>query len=391
MRVRQRGELLFELERLGYSPEVYESVKLLKDLQEADMAKARSFMKVIRETKLKEYEAKVVVRSKLKYFCLCKEKLNENRRNLFRNTCFGKWLDLSFFDHEPHLIDYILQKQVFVDDPHYEMPLIYNVEGHSLHFGRPEFSFITRLLFGSFSSRSFKSGDVPFVSRVLPHRLGLIVTNLDLLGVLENEQLSGKLADDDDVRVCLLLALEVIFRGRLLVDEVQDTLMRLVEKIEVWNDFRWGEFIWRHLYDQILNALSKSKWRHLQGLSQSRDYVPTYTLFGFFGLSRCDTSSVKEISLKDRVITELNSRVFKLESIIKVLGHERNGVFVDKLDSGEYFSNLSSEFWDELNHESIELLESPCCGTRLAMVDGDSDDDVVKDYLNQEELRLRQE
>ncbi|GJT74376.1 hypothetical protein Tco_1041101 [Tanacetum coccineum] len=232
MRVRQRGELLFELERLGYSPEVYESVKLLKDLQEADMAKARSFMKVIRETELKEYEAKVVVRSKLKYFCLCKEKLNENRRNLFRNTCFGKWLDLSFFDHEPHLIDYILQKQVFVDDPHYEMPLIYNVEGHSLHFGRPEFSFITGLLFGSFSSRSFKSGDVPFVSRVLPHRLGLIVTNLDLLGVLENEQLSGKLADDDDVRVCLLLALEVIFRGRLLVDEVQDTLMRLVEKIE---------------------------------------------------------------------------------------------------------------------------------------------------------------
>ncbi|GJU33211.1 hypothetical protein Tco_1176800, partial [Tanacetum coccineum] len=102
----------------------------------------------------------------------------------------------------------------------------------------------------------------------------------------------------------------------------------------------------------------------------------------------CDTSSVKEISLKDRVITELNSRVFKLESIIKVLGHERNGVFVDKLDSGEYFSNLSSEFWEELNHESIELLESPCCGTRLAMVDGDSDDDVVK---LKEEVRLREE
>ena len=222
-----------------------------------------------------------MITSKLRYFSLFKERLNENRRKLFRNTCFGKWLDILFYDHEPHFIDYILQKQVFVDDGHYDMPLVYNVEGRFLHFGRPKFSLITGLHFGTFSFRKFKSGDVAFVSRVLPNKLGLKVTSLDLLGLIEDEELFGKLDDDDAVRVCLLLALEVIFIKKKLVDEVPDTLMRLVENLEVWNDFRWGEYIWRHLYDQIMNVVSKKKWEHLEGLSKSRNYVPTYTLSGF--------------------------------------------------------------------------------------------------------------
>nr|GEX91797.1 phospholipase-like protein [Tanacetum cinerariifolium] len=135
------------------------------------------------------------------------------------------------------LSDYILQKQVFVDNAHYDMPLIYNVEGRCLHFGHPEFSLITWLPFGSFSFRTFNSGDVKFVSRVLPHKLGLKVTNLDLLGVIEGEELFGKLVDDDVVCVCLLLALEVIFIGKKLVDEVPDTHMRLIENLDAWNNF----------------------------------------------------------------------------------------------------------------------------------------------------------
>nr|GFA88846.1 phospholipase-like protein [Tanacetum cinerariifolium] len=40
-------------------------------------------------------------------------------------------------------------------------------------------------------------------------------------------------------------------------------------------------------------------------------------------IRRCETTSVEEIRLKDGVIAKLNSRVFKLEAIIKVLGRER--------------------------------------------------------------------
>ncbi|GKC25033.1 hypothetical protein Tco_1027183 [Tanacetum coccineum] len=53
--VMQMAELILDVEKQG-SAEVFESVKLLKDLQETDNAKARSFMKVINETELKILE-----------------------------------------------------------------------------------------------------------------------------------------------------------------------------------------------------------------------------------------------------------------------------------------------------------------------------------------------
>nr|GEX81637.1 hypothetical protein [Tanacetum cinerariifolium] len=265
-----------------------------------------------------------------------------------------------------------------MDDAHYDKPLVYNVEGRFLYFRGPEFFLITWLHFESYSFRKFKSGDVTFVSRVLPYKLGLKVSNLDLLGLIEDEELLGKLVDDDAVCVCLLLALDVTFIGKKLVDEEPDKLMSLVENLVVWNDFRWGEYIWRHLYDRIMNVVNKNKQEHLKGLSKSKNYVPTYTMSEFvwffkvivdltptisekqtfwymafrkFYMSyiprsppticmvlfddymkklsssrkrgkieiicRCDTTSVEKIRLKDGVIAKPNSRVFKLEAIIK--------------------------------------------------------------------------
>ncbi|GJT80800.1 hypothetical protein Tco_1055142 [Tanacetum coccineum] len=56
IRIRKRAELILDVEKQGYSEEVLKTVKLLKDLQETDNAKARSFMKVINETELKILE-----------------------------------------------------------------------------------------------------------------------------------------------------------------------------------------------------------------------------------------------------------------------------------------------------------------------------------------------
>jgi hypothetical protein len=129
--------------------------------------------------------------------CLVKEKLNKKRRKMFMMTCFGKWLDLKFFEHEPHMIDYILQKQAHVDDHLYDMPLVYSVEGHSLHFGRPEFSLITGFRFGTVSFGLFTSGEVKILSRVFPNRAGVKVSNLDLLSVIEDEEFVGNCRFDD--------------------------------------------------------------------------------------------------------------------------------------------------------------------------------------------------
>nr|GEW56289.1 phospholipase-like protein [Tanacetum cinerariifolium] len=69
------------------------------------------------------------------------------------------------------------------------MPLIFYIHGRGLHFGHHEFSLIRGLHFR------------------------------------EDGELFSKLCDEDDVRVCLLLSLEVIFMGCKLVHEFDDTLM----------------------------------------------------------------------------------------------------------------------------------------------------------------------
>ncbi|PWA39192.1 hypothetical protein CTI12_AA574300 [Artemisia annua] len=95
-------------------------------------------------------------------------------------------------------------------------------------------------------------------------------------------------------------------------------------------------------------------------------------------VSRSD-SSVREPSLKDRVITELNTRVFKLESIIQVLHRERNGGVVAPLAFNDCFSNMTNDFRASLNNLYLDLVKLP-----------ESDEDIVL-YIREEELRLRLE
>nr|GEZ46534.1 hypothetical protein [Tanacetum cinerariifolium] len=89
--------------------------------------------------------------------------------------------------------------------------------------------------------------------------------------------------------------------------------------------------------------------------------------------------------LKDGVIAKLNSRVFKLEAIIKVFDRERKGVSFDKSCVSELFNNFSSGCWEELNEEFNELCETKFCVNGPTMIDLDSDEDLVK------ESRLKQE
>nr|GEV38299.1 phospholipase-like protein [Tanacetum cinerariifolium] len=77
------------------------------------------------------------------------------------------------------------------------------------------------------------------------------------------------------------IQIKVIFMGRLLVPGVDDILIRLVDSLESWNAFPWGEHLWMHLYAEIINVVSNHKSEHLEGLHKSPKYVPTYTLSSF--------------------------------------------------------------------------------------------------------------
>nr|GEV53029.1 hypothetical protein [Tanacetum cinerariifolium] len=54
-RVKQRLEIIDELDKLQGSIVAYESVKLLRDVNDADLSKDRAFMTVISQTQIKSY------------------------------------------------------------------------------------------------------------------------------------------------------------------------------------------------------------------------------------------------------------------------------------------------------------------------------------------------
>ncbi|GJZ81579.1 hypothetical protein Tco_0646573 [Tanacetum coccineum] len=85
-----------------------------------------------------------------------------------------------------------------------------------------------------------------------------------------DEETFRKLCDQDSICLCLIIALEVIFIGRLLTCPVDDTLFRLVENLEDWNCFPWAEHIWTHLYDEIKNVIENHNDEHYFGRKKDR-------------------------------------------------------------------------------------------------------------------------
>ncbi|GKA62509.1 phospholipase-like, aminotransferase-like mobile domain protein [Tanacetum coccineum] len=212
---------------------------------------------------------------------MLKDRLGMDRCVLFKETCFGCWLDLTCVEKDESLIHYMLQKQKISDNDHYDLPLIYNVNGHTLHFGRRKFCLISGFKFDFLSFRKFREGDITFRDRVFPHKIGEYVKNIDLLSLTGDEDRFISLSDSDSVRVCLLLALEVISMGHELGSVVDDVFLRMVEDLDIWNNFPWGEYMWRELYGAIRNVNLNHKQEHLKALEINPNFVPTYSLSGF--------------------------------------------------------------------------------------------------------------
>nr|GEW38417.1 phospholipase-like protein [Tanacetum cinerariifolium] len=89
----------------------------------------------------------------------------------------------------------MLRRHHKVKDDHHDMPLIYYMEGHTLHFGLQEFSLIISFHFGT------------------------------------DEEKFGKLSDDDAMRLCLFLALEISLFRFLYMKEMTDA------KLQFTNEF----------------------------------------------------------------------------------------------------------------------------------------------------------
>ncbi|GJU97160.1 phospholipase-like protein [Tanacetum coccineum] len=228
----------------------------------------------------------------------------------------------------------MLRRQHKVDDSHYDMPLIYYTEGHSLHFGRPEFALITGLPFGTVNFGLYTFSELKFCNRVFPHKLGLIVTNIDVIGVIEDEETFQKLCDQDSIRLCLILALE----ESTTTTDIRPTI---AEYESSWW-IRSHVFFWQHvpkapviehhsLFETYLSKLEKSRKRAHSSFRVSSSVCTT------------DIISPKKW-LKDEVICELNVCVFKLETIIRVLARERNEEYKDLIQPHYSDEDIFNDF-----------------------------------------------
>nr|GEV70748.1 putative reverse transcriptase domain-containing protein [Tanacetum cinerariifolium] len=104
---------------------------------------------------------------------------------------------------------------------------------------------------------------------------------------------------------------------------------------------------------------------------------------------RCDSSCLlKEIKLKDNVITQLNTHVFKIEAIIQVFGHKRTIVSLENLYFRQYFLNMVEELCAELKNDFNELSGSPLYGICPSIQDNDFDDDVIKVFMLINETKM---
>ncbi|GJX16555.1 phospholipase-like protein [Tanacetum coccineum] len=232
------------------------------------------------------YDVKVVVRSALKLLPEIKRLLssNPNRLNLFRRTVFGPWLDLPSHYNDNHLMHYVLQHQVHVSEITSECPpIIFRIGDHMLHFGRKEFCLLTGFRLGVVSLKHENLSC--FCTRVFPD----IVTEKDirklkschLLALVRDKKGWAGLHDIDAVRVCLLIVAELVFMGKEDRNCIPRHLVTLVEDLDAWNDYPWGEYMWENFYERTVTIFDEHRQHHLDEKKKNPNYNATYNLYGF--------------------------------------------------------------------------------------------------------------
>ncbi|PWA92189.1 phospholipase-like protein [Artemisia annua] len=163
-----------------------------------------------------------------------------------------------------------------------DFPIIYHIGDHYLQFGQKEFCLIIGFRFGKVVTPKGRK-DSPFRVRVFPEKKTMAVKSVkgtDLLKLLKGDRWSS-ISDDDAVRVCLLIACELLFMGREDRNVIPNHIMALVEDFQEWNAFPWGEYMWEKFYTRTVNVVPKHSQHHLNEIETNPYYQPTYNLYGF--------------------------------------------------------------------------------------------------------------
>ncbi|GJU93672.1 phospholipase-like protein [Tanacetum coccineum] len=198
----------------------------------------------------------------------------------FKSTVFCPWLDIRTQEHDNHLITYLLQHQSYVKDPGTDTSFIFDIGQRTLEFRRREFCLVTGFSFGKSCLDHLSKGRSGLRDRVFPGVARVKGTELNKL--LHSQTDFNNLLDDDDVRVCLLLALDFVFMSFELRHVISKEVLNLVDDFSAWDNFPWGQHIWEEFHKRVYNndhTVSKGHLKKIATLGPT--YLPTYTLQGF--------------------------------------------------------------------------------------------------------------
>nr|GEV53507.1 phospholipase-like protein [Tanacetum cinerariifolium]GEW53199.1 phospholipase-like protein [Tanacetum cinerariifolium] len=86
--------------------------------------------------------------------------------------------------------------------------------------------------------------------------------------------------DEDALRLCLLIASELIFMGKEKRNFLTKHIMWLVDDFDAWNAFPWGEYMWEKFYNRTVIVVSRHTEHHL-AQPNNPNFNATYSLYGF--------------------------------------------------------------------------------------------------------------
>lgn len=181
-----------------------------------------------------------------------KAKLNPNRADLFRQTCFGPWLDMTETTADPCMLCEFFERQTIADGAEPE-EMFFRIGQHTRRFGAEDFCLVTGLRFGD------PPADPDVTDGVLS-RLFVGVRNLKVEHVLgvystiggENDNLN----DLDAVRICLMLVVDMFFLGHTKTMKVSPYVKTAIENMDFWNIYPWGMVIWSYTLKGMYNRLT---------------------------------------------------------------------------------------------------------------------------------------
>nr|GEW61408.1 phospholipase-like protein [Tanacetum cinerariifolium] len=152
---------------------------------------------------MQTYDYKVTIRSRPSTIPFIKERLSKRNKQLklFKDTVFGKYLDLDVEDNDNHLLNYVLHHQRPQLSKSIDSNLVFDIAGHTLLFKRSEFLLVTdfacrKLVFAEYMD----DGIPPFLRRVFSDKAKNMENKNSLGKAIKGKAAKGKVAKGKDAK-----------------------------------------------------------------------------------------------------------------------------------------------------------------------------------------------